>query len=67
MEVITTSPLKPFLLITSKAVPYVVLSLVNVSTILLISTTLLDLPIRGSLLLIYAEASCSSARPSASD
>ena len=56
MEVILASPLKPFLLITSKAVPYVVLSLVNVSTILLISTTLLDLPIRGSLLLIYAES-----------
>jgi ABC-2 type transport system permease protein len=55
MEVLLASPLKPFVLITSKAVPYVILSLINVSTILLISTTLLDLPIRGNLLLILAE------------
>jgi ABC-2 type transport system permease protein len=53
MEVLLASPLKPFILIASKAVPYVLLSLINVSTILLISTTLLDLPIRGSLLLIF--------------
>lgn len=55
MEVLLASPLKPFVLIASKAVPYVILSLINVTTILVISTTLLDLPIRGNLLLIIAE------------
>lgn len=53
MEVILASPLKPFLLILSKAVPYVVISLINVSTIIIISVTFLDLPIRGSLLLLF--------------
>ena len=53
MEVILASPLKPFLLIISKAVPYIFISLINVSTILLISVTLLDLPIRGDLFLLF--------------
>ena len=56
MEVLLASPLQPFLLILSKAVPYVILSLINLTTILVISTTLLDLPISGSLLLIFAES-----------
>ena len=40
----------------SKAVPYLVLSLVNVTTILLLSVFVLDLPINGSLLLLFAES-----------
>jgi ABC-2 type transport system permease protein len=52
MEIILASPLKPMILILSKAVPYMAISLVNVSTILIISVTLLDLPINGSLLLL---------------
>lgn len=52
MEVILASPLKPFLLIISKAIPYIFISLINVSTILIISVTLLGLPINGSLLLV---------------
>lgn len=56
MEVILASPIRPSTLILGKAVPYIILSLVNVSTILLISTTLLDLPIRGSLAFIYVES-----------
>lgn len=39
-------------LILSKAVPYMVISLINVSTILIISVTLLDLPINGSIFLV---------------
>ncbi|MEZ5013206.1 MAG: ABC transporter permease [Chitinophagales bacterium] len=53
MEVILASPLRPFVLIVSKAIPYIVISLVNVSTILLISVTLLDLPIRGDIFLLF--------------
>jgi len=52
MEIILASPLKPMVLILSKAVPYMVISLINVSTILLISVTLLDLPINGSIWLV---------------
>lgn len=56
MEILLVSPFKPILVILSKAVPYLLLSLVNVSSILLLSVFVLDLPINGSLLLLYAES-----------
>lgn len=56
MEVLLVSPLKPLLFILSKAIPYMFLSLVNVTTILLVSYTILDVPINGSLLLLMCEA-----------
>ena len=56
MEVLLVSPLKPLLFIISKAIPYIFLSLVNVATILLVSVTLLEVPINGSLLLLMGEA-----------
>lgn len=55
METLLVSPLKPFLLIISKAIPYTVLSLVNLSFILLLSNLVLDVPIRGSILLLLFE------------
>lgn len=57
MEVLLVSPLNPLLIIVSKAVPYFFLSLINLTIILLLSTTLLDMPINGSLLLLYFESS----------
>ncbi|MEP7255355.1 MAG: ABC transporter permease [Ferruginibacter sp.] len=56
MEVLLVSPLKPLLFILSKAIPYIFLSLVNVVTILLVSVTLLEVPINGSLFLLMGEA-----------
>ncbi|MEO6546766.1 MAG: ABC transporter permease [Ferruginibacter sp.] len=56
MEVLLVSPLKPLLFIVSKAIPYMLLSLVNVCTILIVSVNLLEVPINGSLLLLMAEA-----------
>ncbi|HRW76306.1 MAG: ABC transporter permease [Lewinellaceae bacterium] len=56
MEVLLVSPLKPMVLILAKTVPYLALSLVNLTTILLLSVTLLELPIAGNLLLLYAES-----------
>jgi len=56
MEVLLVSPLKPLLFILSKAIPYMFLSLINVSTILIVSVTLLEVPINGSLLLLMGEA-----------
>jgi ABC-2 type transport system permease protein len=56
MEVLLVSPLKPLLFILSKAIPYIFLSLVNVVTILIVSVTLLEVPINGSLWLLMSEA-----------
>jgi ABC-2 type transport system permease protein len=56
MEILLVSPFKPLLVIASKAVPYLILSLVNVTSILLLSVFVLDLPIQGNLLLLYAES-----------
>jgi ABC-2 type transport system permease protein len=56
MEVILVSPLKPLLFIISKAIPYIFLSLINVVTILIVSVTVLDVPINGSILLLLGEA-----------
>ncbi len=52
MEILLVSPMKPWLVIISKAVPYFILSLVNVATILLLSVYVLGLPIKGSLILL---------------
>ncbi|WP_257658200.1 ABC transporter permease [Parapedobacter lycopersici] len=56
MEVLLVSPFKPTWVILSKAVPYLILSLVNVLTILLMSVYVLDLPIAGSWVLLLAES-----------
>jgi len=42
--------------ITAKALPYPFLSIINIITILLLSVFVLELPIRGSLLLLMAES-----------
>lgn len=52
MEVLLVSPLKPVYIILAKATPYLLLSLVNIATILALSYFLLDVPINGSLLLL---------------
>lgn len=48
MEVLLASPVKPLFIILAKAVPYFVLSFVNLITILLLSIFVLDVPIVGS-------------------
>jgi ABC-2 type transport system permease protein len=49
MEVLLTSPLKPIYIILAKAVPYFVLSIINLITILLLSVYVLGVPVAGSL------------------
>lgn len=56
MEVLLVSPFKPGRIILAKAVPYFILSLLNVLTILLLSVVVLDLPVKGSLLLLLLES-----------
>ncbi|WP_434378172.1 ABC transporter permease [Sphingobacterium siyangense] len=56
MEILLVSPFKPIMVLIAKAIPYLVLSLVNFIIILLLSVFLLDVEIRGSLVLIFAES-----------
>lgn len=56
MEVLLASPAQPLKVIIAKAVPYLFLSIINISTILLMSYFVLELPIRGSLVLLFAES-----------
>ncbi len=53
MEVLLVSPFKPSLILIAKAIPYLVLSLVNLIIILLLSVFLLDMPIKGSIVLLF--------------
>jgi ABC-2 type transport system permease protein len=56
MEILLVSPFKPELVILSKAVPYLLLSLINVTSILLLSVFVLGLPVKGSVVLLFAES-----------
>ena len=55
MEVILVSPIVPIRVIIAKMVPYFILSAVNIASILLLSVLVLDVPIKGSLLLLVSE------------
>lgn len=52
MEVLLVSPVSPIKIIISKAIPYLLLSIVNIVSILLLSVFVLDVPINGSLALL---------------
>ena len=56
MEVLLVSPFQPLMVIFSKFVPYIIVSLINVTSILLLSWLVLHLPVKGSILLLYAES-----------
>ena len=56
MEILLVSPFKPLMVVVSKAIPYLLLSLINVAIILLLSVFVLDLPINGNILLLFAES-----------
>jgi ABC-2 type transport system permease protein len=49
MEVLLASPVRPLHIILSKAVPYFVLSVANLATILLLAVFVLGVPVTGSL------------------
>jgi ABC-2 type transport system permease protein len=56
MEVLLVSPFKPIRVLIAKAVPYLVLSLINFIIILLLSVFLLHVQIKGNLVLLFAES-----------
>ena len=49
MEVLLVSPVRPLMIIVAKVVPYLLLALVILAVILLMSATVLDVPLQGSL------------------
>jgi ABC-2 type transport system permease protein len=56
MEILLVSPLKPIRVLVAKAIPYLVLSIINFIIILALSAYLLNVHIRGSLALIFVES-----------
>ncbi|HTS44724.1 MAG TPA: ABC transporter permease [Puia sp.] len=56
MEVILVSPLKPFRIILAKTIPYLIVSILNIASILFLSVFVLGVPIMGNLLLLIAES-----------
>jgi len=54
MEILLVSPMKPWFVVLSKVIPYFVISVVNVITILLLSVYVLEMPIKGSMFLLSA-------------
>ncbi len=53
MELLLTTPLKPAEIIIGKIVPYVSLGYAQLTTILVLGKLLIDLPVEGSLFLLY--------------
>lgn len=52
MEILLVSPFQPIYIIISKLMPYLIISIFNLIIILVLSVTLLDLEIKGSLVLL---------------
>ncbi len=52
MEVLLVSPARPVFIIIAKAVPYLLIAMVDVVSILLLATFVLHVPINGSIILI---------------
>lgn len=57
MEVLLVSPVRPIVIIISKAIPYMGLAFLVLTSILLLSRYVLAVPLHGSLLLIYLVSS----------
>ncbi len=56
MEVMLVSPVKPLKIIIAKAIPYLLLSTINIASILLLSVFVLKVPVQGSLILLVLES-----------
>jgi ABC-2 type transport system permease protein len=55
MEILLVSPLRPILIIVGKAVPYLLLSLVNATFVFTVARLLFQVPMNGSYLLLTLE------------
>ena len=54
MEVLLVSPVRPFMMLIAKAVPYLLLSILILGFILVISNVVLQVPVTGNLLAILS-------------
>lgn len=52
LELVLVSPVKPFWIIISKLIPYLALSVVNFASIILLARFVMEVPMRGSLVLV---------------
>lgn len=55
MEVLLVSPLRPIQIIIGKVTPYILLSLINAVTIILLGNLVFGMPVQGSTVLLLAE------------
>ncbi|NPA35885.1 MAG: ABC transporter permease [Chlorobi bacterium] len=55
MEILLVSPLKPYVIIIGKIIPYLFLSLINAITILLLGLFVFQIPMHGDYLLLLSE------------
>ncbi len=56
MEILLVSPLKPYEVIIGKVIPYIFLSLINATIIVVLSIFVFKMPVEGSLLLLALES-----------
>jgi ABC-2 type transport system permease protein len=56
MEVLLVSPIKPFQVVIGKVFPYIFLSIINATIILLLGVLVFKMPIEGSLILLALES-----------
>jgi len=56
MEILLVSPMRPIMVVITKAIPYLLLCFVDVLLILLLAYTVLDMPMRGNIGLLLAES-----------
>lgn len=52
MEILLVSPLRPISIVLAKAVPYLLISIIDIISILVLSVYVLDVPISGNLVLL---------------
>jgi ABC-2 type transport system permease protein len=55
MEALLVSPLRPLQIIAGKVTPYIILSFINAVVIILMGHFIFQLPVRGSLVLLFGE------------
>lgn len=56
MEILLVSPMRPLMVVITKAIPYLLLCFIDVLLILLLAYTVLDMPLRGNIFLLLAES-----------
>lgn len=56
MEILLVSPMKPLMVVITKAIPYLLLCFIDVILILILAYSVLEMPMRGNLFLLLAES-----------